>query len=364
MLAARARAIGSHICYVNGVGGQDELVFDGQSVVFDADGCLVARARQFEEQLLVVDLAGASRGRWKARCPGKWPIEVLELPCAQAALSSAAPHTDGASASGQTSLAGLGASSCLIHEALSLEGELYQALCLGVRDYTDKNRFKAGRHRHQRRHRFGPHRLHRRRRAGGRPGQHRVDAVALLEQRHQERRARDGRAAGRALLRDTDRVDVRDLPRGAGRVPRSGGAGRHRAEHPGPHPRQPADGALQQVRLAGAHHRQQERDGGRLRHPLRRHGGRLRRAQGRAQDPGVPAVRVSQLARPGEGPIPQSTIVRAPSAELAADQTDQDTLPPYEILDRIIEAYVVRTTASRRSRPPASTRRRCSAWWP
>jgi NAD+ synthase (glutamine-hydrolysing) len=42
-----------------------------------------------------------------------------------------------------------------------------------------------------------------------------------------------------------------------------------------------------------------------------------------------------------EGPIPASTISRAPSAELAADQTDQDTLPPYEILDRIIEAYVV-----------------------
>jgi NAD+ synthase (glutamine-hydrolysing) len=45
---------------------------------------------------------------------------------------------------------------------------------------------------------------------------------------------------------------------------------------------------------------------------------------------------------PGDGPIPASTIERAPSAELAADQTDQDTLPPYDILDRIIEAYVVK----------------------
>ena len=45
---------------------------------------------------------------------------------------------------------------------------------------------------------------------------------------------------------------------------------------------------------------------------------------------------------PGLGPIPASTIQRAPSAELADDQTDQDTLPPYDILDRIIEAYVVR----------------------
>ena len=46
-------------------------------------------------------------------------------------------------------------------------------------------------------------------------------------------------------------------------------------------------------------------------------------------------------ARPGDGPIPESTISRAPSAELAEDQTDQDTLPPYDTLDKIIEAYVV-----------------------
>ncbi len=61
----------------------------------------------------------------------------------------------------------------------------------------------------------------------------------------------------------------------------------------------------------------------------------------------VPKTLVYRLAEyrnslgPGAGPIPDSTIDRAPSAELAPDQTDQDTLPPYEILDRIIEAYVV-----------------------
>ena len=61
----------------------------------------------------------------------------------------------------------------------------------------------------------------------------------------------------------------------------------------------------------------------------------------------VPKTLVYRLAEyrnslgPGEGPIPRATIDRAPSAELAADQTDQDTLPPYELLDRIIEAYVV-----------------------
>ena len=61
----------------------------------------------------------------------------------------------------------------------------------------------------------------------------------------------------------------------------------------------------------------------------------------------VPKTLVYRLAAyrnslgPAEGPIPQATIDRAPSAELAADQTDQDTLPPYDLLDRIIEDYVV-----------------------
>ncbi|MFH0916938.1 MAG: NAD(+) synthase, partial [bacterium] len=62
----------------------------------------------------------------------------------------------------------------------------------------------------------------------------------------------------------------------------------------------------------------------------------------------VPKTLVYRLAEyrnslaPSAGPIPESTIERAPSAELAPDQVDQDTLPPYEVLDRIIEAYVVR----------------------
>jgi NAD+ synthase (glutamine-hydrolysing) len=62
----------------------------------------------------------------------------------------------------------------------------------------------------------------------------------------------------------------------------------------------------------------------------------------------VPKTLVYQLAEyrnslgPGEGPIPRSIIARAPSAELRPNQTDQDTLPAYELLDRIIEAYVVR----------------------
>jgi NAD+ synthase (glutamine-hydrolysing) len=62
----------------------------------------------------------------------------------------------------------------------------------------------------------------------------------------------------------------------------------------------------------------------------------------------VPKTLVYELARyrnaldPDEGPIPESILQRAPSAELRPDQTDQDSLPPYAVLDEIIEAYVVR----------------------
>ena len=56
MLATRAADASCALVYVNQVGGQDELVFDGASMVFDADGELVARAPQFVEDLLVVDL--------------------------------------------------------------------------------------------------------------------------------------------------------------------------------------------------------------------------------------------------------------------------------------------------------------------
>ena len=56
MLATRASDTGSIVAYCNLVGGQDELIFDGSSVVFDGQGELIARARAFEEDLLVVDL--------------------------------------------------------------------------------------------------------------------------------------------------------------------------------------------------------------------------------------------------------------------------------------------------------------------
>src|SRR5271165_5015094 len=60
MMATRAADNGVIVAYLNLVGGQDELVFDGGSMIFDAQGELIARAKRFEEDLLVVDLDTAS----------------------------------------------------------------------------------------------------------------------------------------------------------------------------------------------------------------------------------------------------------------------------------------------------------------
>ena len=172
------------------------------------------------------------------------------------------------------------------------------ALCLGVRDYVRKNRFQQRGHGHERRHRLRAHRLHRRRRPRHGEGQRRLHALALLERRHQERRPGDAPNGWASTSRRSPSRSVYGAYLGTPRAQlRRRPARGHRAEHPGPHPRQPADGALEQVRLAGADHRQQERDGRRLRDALRRHGRRFRGAQGRPQDAGLPAGRLPQLAR-------------------------------------------------------------------
>ena len=91
------------IFYVNQVGGNDDLVFDGNSVVFDREGRLVAQAKDFEEDLLVVELDGETRN---------WKLEIRKLKC-----SSPSP----------------GARIASIHAAL----------ILGLRDYVAKCGFKS-----------------------------------------------------------------------------------------------------------------------------------------------------------------------------------------------------------------------------
>jgi NAD+ synthase (glutamine-hydrolysing) len=126
MLATRARDAGVPIVYVNLVGGQDELVFDGASVVFDERGELVARAKQFEEDLLVVDLdvrAGARKRLLEPRAHAGAP------PAALAEIEISAPHPDQY------------ANAPRIEPLFDVEREVYSALVLGTRDYVRKTGF-------------------------------------------------------------------------------------------------------------------------------------------------------------------------------------------------------------------------------
>ncbi|MGH2819262.1 MAG: nitrilase-related carbon-nitrogen hydrolase, partial [Actinomycetota bacterium] len=108
MLAARARRARASIVYVNMVGGQDELVFDGGSLVLDPDGELVARLPQFEERLEVVDVPlGATDSNDDPA------IDRLSIQLRPARGPLPAPMVAG---------------------ELRPEEEMYRALTLGVRD--------------------------------------------------------------------------------------------------------------------------------------------------------------------------------------------------------------------------------------
>jgi NAD+ synthase (glutamine-hydrolysing) len=124
MLATRAADAHSALVYVNQVGGQDELVFDGGSVAFDAEGNLLARAGQFTEELLLVDVPIPPVYRKRLLDPRGRRTEV-ELPVVH--VSAAPPAHVGAPSP--------------VAEHLDPDRELYDALVLGTRDYCRKNGF-------------------------------------------------------------------------------------------------------------------------------------------------------------------------------------------------------------------------------
>jgi NAD+ synthase (glutamine-hydrolysing) len=138
MLATRAADASCALVYVNQVGGQDELIFDGASMVFDANGDLIARAPQFVESLLVCDLVVQPVFRKRLLDPrGRdvdTPLQVIEITGA-----STGPAT---TATPPAPTAAAGAPSPLpIADLLPPTREVYEALVLGTRDYVTKNGF-------------------------------------------------------------------------------------------------------------------------------------------------------------------------------------------------------------------------------
>jgi NAD+ synthase (glutamine-hydrolysing) len=125
MLATRAADASCALVYVNQVCGQDELVFDGGSMVFDNEGTLVARAAQFASELLITDVVVEPVYRKRLIDPrGRATLEHLPL----------------VTISEQPRLAA-GIVEPRMAAPLSADAELYSALVLGTRDYVRKNGF-------------------------------------------------------------------------------------------------------------------------------------------------------------------------------------------------------------------------------
>ncbi len=113
LVTKRARQAGAPLVYVNMTGGQDDLVFDGDSIVVDAGGSVIARAPQFEDGVAVVDIDVAT----KTSSPDV-VISEDEVSVARALVPGIAVRLDD-------------------------REEIWQALVIGLRDYVEKNGFRS-----------------------------------------------------------------------------------------------------------------------------------------------------------------------------------------------------------------------------
>lgn len=322
MLSARGAEAGVPIVYANLVGGQDELVFDGASMVVDEHGQLVARARQFAEDLLIVDLAvptGAAR-RTVTR-PARPPLrEVWVSGASRAGGPPAAPR---------------------VEPLLDPVAEVHAALVLGTRDYVGKNGFGdvvIGL-------------------SGGIDSSLVAEiAVAALgaDRVHgalmPSRWSSEGSVTDALALADALGIDTLTLPIEAAHAAFEATLAPAFAEH---EPDLTEENL--QARIRGTLLMALSNKFGWL---VLTTGNKSEMATGYSTLYGdmaggfavikdVPKVLVYALCedvntRAGREVIPRTVIEKAPSAELRPDQRDEDSLPPYPVLDRILEAYVER----------------------
>jgi NAD+ synthase (glutamine-hydrolysing) len=147
MLATRAADSGAIVAYLNLVGGQDELIFDGCSVVFNQEGELLARAKSVAEDFLIVDLDIEDVFRTRLHDPRrrKEQHRAKETGGAPIFVSAAPQHVpghDGSAGTSPVSPAGALGPTARIESLSPPEEEAYQALVLGVGDYARKNGFR------------------------------------------------------------------------------------------------------------------------------------------------------------------------------------------------------------------------------
>ena len=282
VLAARTEETGCPIVYVNQVGGQDELVFDGASLAMSADGTVLASAGQFAEEVLLFDVDVDPGTSERARAGVPAPVElspVSRRPDDAALLEPMAP-------------------------VLDPDAEVYEALVLGTRDYVAKNGFGDAV--------IGL--------SGGIDsslvaavavdalGPDHVHGVTMPSRYSSEGSVADAVTLAANLGIDIATVGIEPAHHAPGVDTGVGaGWGAHRPdrrEPAVPHPRRPVDGPLERQGLDRPDHGEQERDGDRVLDAVRRLRRRLRGDQGRAEDAGLPAVPLPQPSAPASTSSP------------------------------------------------------------
>jgi NAD+ synthase (glutamine-hydrolysing) len=318
LVRRRAAEAGAAVVYVNMVGGQDELVFDGDSMVVAADGTLVSRAPQFAEHLLVTDLDLPAANSERSGELGGMVVERLTLDA-----GFGAPRGDAAPG--------------VATDRITDDEEVWAALVLGLRDYVRKNGFRSV--------------------VLGLSGGIDSSVVAAI--------AVDALGADRVVgvsmpsgySSEHSRDDAKELARRTGLD--------YRVE-----PIQPiVDAYLDQLKLDGlALENLQARVRGVILMGVSNQEGPLVLTTGNKSELAVGystlygdsvggwnpikdvwKTRVWQLARwrnaaaqaRGETPpIPENSIAKPPSAELRPGQLDTDSLPDYAVLDAVLTGYI------------------------
>jgi NAD+ synthase (glutamine-hydrolysing) len=330
----RARETGAAFAVCNLVGGQDELVFDGHSVVISGQGQTLARGHQFVEELVLCDLELAPRpasGSERADEP-KVAVQPAGVTAPLLARLEAPPPS--------------GELEPQLAEPLEPVAEVYEALKLGLRDYVRKNGFErvlvavSG----------GIDSALVTLIAADALGPERVSCVVMPSPHSSQETQADARAIARAVGADLVEIPIEGAMRAYEKL--------LAASEDGAAPSPGAPGS----ELAAENI--QARIRGNLMMALSNRFGWLVLTTGNKSEMSVgyatlygdmaggfavikdvPKTLVYELVRYRNGLsdtelVPGSVLERAPSAELRPGQLDQDSLPPYAMLDRVLAAYV------------------------